>query len=113
MKHKFAAYVLLAFLIAYIAQNPTGAAHTGKSETLRRISDALMVRRPSIDLGLSLTPVASVVAAAVAGEDPALIGPLMESLDCPDASQLTPARAESTTALQALSMMNNALIRYA
>jgi hypothetical protein len=36
--------------------------------------------------------------------------PLMESLDCPDASQFTPVRAESTTALQALSMMNNALI---
>jgi uncharacterized protein YbjT (DUF2867 family) len=49
-------------------------------EMIERISDALMVRRPSIGLGLSLTPVASVVAAAIAGEDPALIEPLMESL---------------------------------
>ena len=48
---------------------------------IARISDALMVRRPSVGLGVSLTPVASVVAAAIAGEDPALIEPLMESLE--------------------------------
>ena len=46
-----------------------------------RISDALMVRRPSVGVGVSLTPIASVVAAAIAGEDPALIEPLMESLE--------------------------------
>jgi uncharacterized protein YbjT (DUF2867 family) len=46
-----------------------------------RIADALMVRRPALELGLSLTPVASIVAAAIAGEDPALIEPLMESLE--------------------------------
>ena len=46
-----------------------------------RIADALLVRRPSLGLGVTLTPVASVVAAAIAGEDPALIGPLMESLE--------------------------------
>jgi hypothetical protein len=33
--------------------------------------------------------------------------PLMESLDCPDASQLTPARNNSVTVLQALAMWNN------
>jgi uncharacterized protein YbjT (DUF2867 family) len=48
---------------------------------IARISDALMVRRPSVGVGISLTPVASVVAAAIAGEDPALIEPLMESLE--------------------------------
>jgi uncharacterized protein YbjT (DUF2867 family) len=48
---------------------------------IERISDAMMVRRPALQLGFTLTPVASVVAAAVAGEDPALIGPLMESLE--------------------------------
>ena len=48
---------------------------------IARISDALMIRRPSLGLGVSLTPVASVVAAAIAGEDPALIEPLMESLE--------------------------------
>ena len=48
---------------------------------IARISDAMLVRRPSLSLGFSLTPVASIVAAAVAGEDPALIEPLMESLE--------------------------------
>jgi hypothetical protein len=39
--------------------------------------------------------------------------PFMETLDCPDASQLTPTRSVSMTALQALSMMNDAfLVRY-
>jgi hypothetical protein len=33
--------------------------------------------------------------------------PLMESLDCPDSSQLTPTRNNSVTVLQALSMWNN------
>jgi uncharacterized protein YbjT (DUF2867 family) len=51
------------------------------ADMIARISDALMVRRPALGLGVSLTPVASVVAAAIAGEDPALIEPLMESLD--------------------------------
>ena len=51
------------------------------AEMIARISDALMVRRPALGLGFSLTPVASVVAAAIADEDPALIGPLMESLE--------------------------------
>jgi uncharacterized protein YbjT (DUF2867 family) len=46
-----------------------------------RIRDALLVGRPQIRLGFSLTPVASRVAAAIAGEDHALIGPLMEGLD--------------------------------
>ena len=45
------------------------------------IADALMLRRPSVGIDVTLTPVASVVAAAIAGEDPALIGPLMESLE--------------------------------
>src|SRR3954468_15182901 len=49
-------------------------------EMLERIADSMMISRPSLGLGFSLTPVASVVAAAVAGEDVALIGPLMEAL---------------------------------
>jgi uncharacterized protein YbjT (DUF2867 family) len=51
------------------------------AEMLQRIADSMLISRPSIGLGFSLTPVASVVAAAVAGEDVALIGPLMESLE--------------------------------
>jgi uncharacterized protein YbjT (DUF2867 family) len=49
-------------------------------ELITRIRDALIVGRPPINLGFSLTPVASRVAAAIAGEDHALIGPLMEGL---------------------------------
>jgi uncharacterized protein YbjT (DUF2867 family) len=51
------------------------------AEMLQRIADSMMISRPSVGLGFSLTPVASVVAAAVAGEDVALIAPLMESLE--------------------------------
>ena len=47
---------------------------------ITRIRDALLVGRAPIRLGFSLTPVASRVAAAIAGEDHALIGPLMEGL---------------------------------
>ncbi len=36
--------------------------------------------------------------------------PFMEALDCPDASQLTPARSTSLTALQALAMLNDKLL---
>jgi hypothetical protein len=36
--------------------------------------------------------------------------PLMDSLDCPDGSQLTPVRSESVTALQALALLNDKLI---
>jgi mono/diheme cytochrome c family protein len=36
--------------------------------------------------------------------------PFMESMDCPDLSQLTPVRATSVTALQALAMLNDKFI---
>ena len=36
--------------------------------------------------------------------------PFMETLDCADASQLTPVRSTSVTALQALTMLNNRFI---
>jgi uncharacterized protein YbjT (DUF2867 family) len=81
-------------VIEYLARAATApAALTGRSwdiggpevmtyeELIRRIADAMMVDRPSVGLGLSMTPVASVVAAAIAGEDPALITPLMEGLE--------------------------------
>jgi uncharacterized protein YbjT (DUF2867 family) len=48
---------------------------------IARIADALLLRRPSVGIDVTLTPIASVVAAAIAGEDPALIEPLMESLE--------------------------------
>jgi uncharacterized protein YbjT (DUF2867 family) len=51
------------------------------AEMLQRIGDALMINRPRIGLGFTLTPIAAVVAAAVAGEEVGLIEPLMESLE--------------------------------
>jgi uncharacterized protein YbjT (DUF2867 family) len=51
------------------------------AEMLTRIADVMLVGRPSLGINLTLTPIASVIAAAIAGEDPALIEPLMESLE--------------------------------
>jgi uncharacterized protein YbjT (DUF2867 family) len=50
-------------------------------ELIERIAEHMLVERPAIPLGFSLTPVASVIAAAVATEDPGFITPLMESLE--------------------------------
>jgi uncharacterized protein YbjT (DUF2867 family) len=50
-------------------------------QLIERIADAMLVRRPRLALNVTMTPVASVVASAVAGEDVGLIGPLMESLE--------------------------------
>jgi nucleoside-diphosphate-sugar epimerase len=51
-------------------------------ELIERIRDAMLVDRPVLTLGsLSLTPIASRVAAVIAGEQHELIGPLMESLE--------------------------------
>ena len=49
-------------------------------EIVRRIAELMLVGRPAVGLGLGATPVAARVAAAVAGEDPALVIGLMESL---------------------------------
>src|SRR4051794_27117898 len=61
---------------------------------IERIADAMLVDRPAIRLGFSLTPVASVVAAAVAAEDPGFITPLMESLE----SDLLPRHRDAAEA---------------
>jgi uncharacterized protein YbjT (DUF2867 family) len=48
---------------------------------IARIADAMLVGRPTISTqGLSVTPIASRIAAIIAGEQPELIEPLMESL---------------------------------
>ena len=60
------------------AAGPDVIAH---GEMVQRIAEAMLVGRPTARLGFSLTPVASRVAAAIAGEDPALIEPLMGSLE--------------------------------
>jgi uncharacterized protein YbjT (DUF2867 family) len=50
------------------------------AELVERIRDALLLGRPRLDLPFDLTPVASRVAAAIAGEDLGLVAPLMASL---------------------------------
>ena len=47
---------------------------------VERIAELMLVRRPALRLGRDATPIAAPVAAKIAGEDPAFIGPLMESL---------------------------------
>ena len=50
-------------------------------QLITRIADAMLVARPTISTRrLSVTPIASRIAAIVAGEQPELIEPLMESL---------------------------------
>jgi uncharacterized protein YbjT (DUF2867 family) len=50
-------------------------------EMIERIADHMLVARPRIGLGFSLTPIAAPIAAALADEDVGLIEPLMESLE--------------------------------
>lgn len=49
-------------------------------EMLERIAELMLLGRPSLRLGVSMTPLAGRVAAAIAGEDPDLVVPLMEGL---------------------------------
>jgi uncharacterized protein YbjT (DUF2867 family) len=76
-----AAAATLADDLAGTSYDIAGPDAMSYAELLQRIADAMMITRPSIGLNFNLTPVASVVAAAVAGEDVGLIGPLMESLE--------------------------------
>ena len=51
-------------------------------ELIERIRDSLLLNRPTLRFRrLTLTPIASRVSAVIAGEDPALVGPLMAGLD--------------------------------
>jgi uncharacterized protein YbjT (DUF2867 family) len=49
-------------------------------EMLTRIAELMLVNRPTLRLGVNLTGVAARFAAAIAGEDPELVVPLMEGL---------------------------------
>jgi uncharacterized protein YbjT (DUF2867 family) len=49
-------------------------------EMIARIAELMLVHRPSIELRMSLTPFTARVAAAIAGEQPELVLPLMGSL---------------------------------
>jgi uncharacterized protein YbjT (DUF2867 family) len=50
-------------------------------ELVGRIADAMLVSRPRVGINVTMTGLASVVAAAIADEDVGLITPLMESLE--------------------------------
>jgi uncharacterized protein YbjT (DUF2867 family) len=50
------------------------------AQLVERIRDALLLGRPRLDLPFDLTPIASRVAATIAGEDLGLVAPLMGSL---------------------------------
>lgn len=47
---------------------------------IERIADLMLVRRRSLRFGRNATPLVAPIAAAIAGEDPGFIAPLMESL---------------------------------
>jgi uncharacterized protein YbjT (DUF2867 family) len=49
-------------------------------EIVERIAELMMLGRPSVGLGVTLTPIAARVAASLAGESPELVLPLMEGL---------------------------------
>jgi uncharacterized protein YbjT (DUF2867 family) len=50
------------------------------AELVERIRDALLLGRPRVDLPVTMTALGSRIAAAIAGEDHGLVGPLMGSL---------------------------------
>jgi uncharacterized protein YbjT (DUF2867 family) len=51
-------------------------------ELIDRIANLMLVSRPTIPFNrLTVTPIASRIAAAIAGEEHELVGPLMESLE--------------------------------
>lgn len=49
-------------------------------QLVTRIADQMLIERPPLELPFSATPLAGPAAAALADEDPELIGPLMEGL---------------------------------
>ena len=49
-------------------------------QMIERIAELMLVRRPALRFGRNATPLVAPVAAAIAGEDPGFIAPLMESL---------------------------------
>ena len=80
-------------VIAMLAESATNEPVAGQSldiggpdlvsygELIARIRDLMLVGRPTVTFKrLTMTPIASRISAVIAGEDHALIGPLMESL---------------------------------
>jgi uncharacterized protein YbjT (DUF2867 family) len=49
-------------------------------EMMAQIAELMLVHRPAVGFGVSMTPLTGRLAAAIAGEDPELVLPLMDSL---------------------------------
>jgi hypothetical protein len=74
-----------------------------------KIRDLMLVDRPSLRLGrLTVTPIASRVAAIIAGEEPGLIEPLMDSLG----TDLLPRDDQATELLKVRPHSLNAAIEH-
>jgi uncharacterized protein YbjT (DUF2867 family) len=68
--------------VAGAALDAGGPEVVSYSELIDRIADLMLVNRPAVRFNrLKVTPIASRIAAVIAGEEHELIGPLMESLD--------------------------------
>jgi hypothetical protein len=66
--------------VAGLTMDVGGREVVSYGEMLRRIADIMLVGRPALGLGVSLTPLTARVVAAIVGEDPELVLPLMEGL---------------------------------
>jgi hypothetical protein len=51
-------------------------------EIITGIADAMLLARPTLRVGVSATPITARVVASLARDDPQLILPLMEGLEC-------------------------------
>jgi uncharacterized protein YbjT (DUF2867 family) len=51
-------------------------------EVVERIAELMLLSRPSVGLGLTITPIAARLGALLADESPELVLPLMEGLNC-------------------------------
>lgn len=65
------------------------------AEMISRIAEIMLIGRPMLKLNVTMTPIAARLAAAIASEDPELVLPLMEGLQC----DLLPSRASAVELL--------------
>lgn len=70
-------------------------------EMIRRIAELMLLARPVLGLGVSVTPLTARLAAAIADEDPELVGALMESLQ----RDLLPGGPDGSSHLLAAEML--------
>jgi uncharacterized protein YbjT (DUF2867 family) len=70
-------------------------------EMIGRIAELMLLARPALGLGVSVTPLTARLAAAIADEDPELVGALMESLQ----GDLLPGGPDGSSHLRAAEML--------